>query len=665
MSYQAFFEYKDPIESAESNLLRRLMFGNQLLKYENLSISSGEVTIEDPSVIVDGSIIKYDETITVEISDGVTYDRIDRIVVQYEYVEADSGQTPPSIVYLQGTSAGAQAVTDNQTIICEVDVPSGTLATSLTIANVRSAPPIQEFFLSGVPILTKLNDVIDDADDLHKHQNYEDLISDSHTQNTDTGTTSSTFQINSSGDKIIIDTSGLTTSRTVDAEDIYQAGEHHDIDSGNPHNVTLSDVGGTTDHTSLSNIGTKSHAQIDSHINDTSTNPHNVTLAQLGSANHNDLDNIQGGIAGQRNHLSDAELGYLPSSSQKNAMDNSNSPATANPFATMNDLTAISGGSYRAPIPEASDLPGDVASEGVSISSGTTITDITGVSDTKFDISVDGEAPAVEVTLDNSGKNTGNLIATELQTKINAASANSVTVSYLSTSNRYYIMSDATGSSSSVVITDAAADSIADELKLGETYGGIEETGVDDNTDLDKRVALEENSIYQWEETPSTWKLVFSGSGTSSIDHGSLAGLGDDDHPQYLLETEHDAIGDSAPHHAPETPAQVLSKLNSSGGTVNESVISSDIMRDAEHTTAAHDNVTRKQSVVTGLASGATHTFTHSFGMYPTSSIYKKDGSGNWIDGLSTGSIEEVTTSAITIRNDASSAVDYMIVVSV
>lgn len=41
-----------------------------------------------------------------------------------------------------------------------------------------------------------------------------------------------------------------------------------------------------------------------------------------------------------------------------------------------------------------------------------------------------------------------------------------------------------------------------------------------------------------------------NGGGTLTVDHGSLTGLGDDDHPQYMTPAEHDAVGDSTPHHA-------------------------------------------------------------------------------------------------------------------
>ncbi len=64
---------------------------------------------------------------------------------------------------------------------------------------------------------------------------------------------------------------------------------HRGIVTGNPHAVTLTDVGGTTDHTALSNIGTNTHTQIDTHIANT-TNPHSVDKSDVGLGNVANVD---------------------------------------------------------------------------------------------------------------------------------------------------------------------------------------------------------------------------------------------------------------------------------------------------------------------------------------------------------------------------------------
>ena len=116
---------------------------------------------------------------------------------------------------------------------------------------------------------------------------------------------------------------------------------------------------------------------------------------------------------------------------------------------------------------------------GTSVSGASPSTDITGEVDTKIKIAVNGGA-AAEVTLDKAGKNTGALIAAELQTKIRAlgGAAAAVTVGYAA--GVYTVTSGTKGTGSSIVITPAASGSLTEELKLGVAGGGTETAGTGD-----------------------------------------------------------------------------------------------------------------------------------------------------------------------------------------
>lgn len=125
-----------------------------------------------------------------------------------------------------------------------------------------------------------------------------------------------------------------------------------------------------------------------------------------------------------------------------------------------------------------------VGTQGSSTGDAAASTDISAGTDNAFNIAVNGQ-PAVAVTLTVVGKNTGDLIAAELETKINAALAaagydDRVWVEYDNSDDHYVVHSQSTGTSSTVVVTDALADNVADDLKLGVANGGTEAAGTND-----------------------------------------------------------------------------------------------------------------------------------------------------------------------------------------
>lgn len=125
--------------------------------------------------------------------------------------------------------------------------------------------------------------------------------------------------------------------------------------------------------------------------------------------------------------------------------------------------------------------PPRVGVQGKSVGGAAPIEDISLLTDNQFNIRVDG-LPTVLVTTTNAGKTTGDLIAAELELKINTAlaAAGFDARVWVDFDLVYKVYSQSTGLSSSVLITDALADSIADDLKLGVANAGVETVGVDD-----------------------------------------------------------------------------------------------------------------------------------------------------------------------------------------
>lgn len=117
---------------------------------------------------------------------------------------------------------------------------------------------------------------------------------------------------------------------------------------------------------------------------------------------------------------------------------------------------------------------------GTSFSDAAPSTDISGDTDDSFNIALDGQDPVLVTLTGLLSLDTGNAIAAEMQTQINAAVVEgSVTVVF--EDGIYKITSAKKGAGSSVVVTDAVADNVAAALKIGLANGGVETAGVNGN----------------------------------------------------------------------------------------------------------------------------------------------------------------------------------------
>lgn len=107
-------------------------------------------------------------------------------------------------------------------------------------------------------------------------------------------------------------------------------------------------------------------------------------------------------------------------------------------------------------------------------------TNISAGSATTFKIAIDGDATPHSITLTLTGLTTGALIASAMQTAIQALSPTypayaNVTVAF--TNNVYVITSGSTGTTSTVAITAGSSNDVAATLKIGAANGAVDTAG--------------------------------------------------------------------------------------------------------------------------------------------------------------------------------------------
>ena len=453
----------------------------------------------------------------------------------------------------------------------------------------------------------------------------------------DSHTADSTIHfVEGSIDHTAISNIGVQTHTQLDEH--VDSGVAHFADESNPHSVTLGQVGGTTDHTALSNIGTNTHPQIDalvdsgvSHFNDTS-DPHQTTWAQvdkstsdiadittkshtslsdIGIQTHAQLDeHVDSGVAHFANESNphSVTLGQVGGTTDHTALSNIGTQTHA-----QIDVLVDSGIAHFADTNDPHDITwaqidkstSDIAD--ITTKSHTSLSDIGTQTHPQLDVLVDSGVAHftdttihfVEGSIDHTAiTNIGIQTHTQLDALVDSG------VAHFTDTNDPHGITWAQVDKSTSDIADITTKSHTSLSDIGvQTHAQLDEhvdSGVahfnDTNDPHDITWAQVDKSTSDIADITTKSHTSLSDIGTqthaqldehvdsgvahfadttihfteASIDHGSIAGLGDDDHTQYHNNTRGDAryytqtqLGSSTVG----TSGASLIKLNALSGT--------------------------------------------------------------------------------------------------
>ena len=149
---------------------------------------------------------------------------------------------------------------------------------------------------------------------------------------------------------------------------------------------------------------------------------------------------------------------------------------------------------------------------------GTASTDISTGEDNKLNVAVDADVGVTshEIALTLAGLISGAAIATEITAKIQAIGGIYAAVVCTFSVDHYVITSGTAGTGSKVRVTDAATDSIANELDLGTDNGGTNTDGTGDGANM---VAV------TLQEVVNKLNTAFAAKFIASIDNGKYVKL--------------------------------------------------------------------------------------------------------------------------------------------